>query len=293
MGWKQYLVVFEIISPLHIGYGRIANLQKSRGYVPGRLIWSAFTSRITAARGTADYEKTGDELLNNTALSYFYPAVEDNGESDLYSIKVCNYNLWIEDYDRQNNNFMEYKFMNSYMSTAINIGSNSADESNLFETEFISPYTRDGEKTYLVGYLFLKDGYTFNWDYIRDIQVGGERKSGFGRIKLHGKSEDNSQIFQSLEVEMDGERPIIEIKSQSRLLAHVHVSESNTMEIKGRIEPLVYRDTKEAKKIGSNIRNIIAYAPGAVYYGDKTSLEIGSTMLKDNSIWCEKYSLNP
>ena len=37
--WTAYRVVLRLRGPMHIGNGRVGNIQQTRPYVPGRNIW--------------------------------------------------------------------------------------------------------------------------------------------------------------------------------------------------------------------------------------------------------------
>jgi len=41
MTWQLFQVTYELHSPLHIGYHKIGNLQRTRYYIPARNLWAA------------------------------------------------------------------------------------------------------------------------------------------------------------------------------------------------------------------------------------------------------------
>ena len=45
MAWRAYKIVLRLRSPLHIGRGKVGNLQRTRPYVAGRNLWGALTAR--------------------------------------------------------------------------------------------------------------------------------------------------------------------------------------------------------------------------------------------------------
>ena len=53
MTWRAFEVVLRLRSPMHIGCGKVGNLQRTRPYVTGRVLWGALTMRLTrdAAQG--------------------------------------------------------------------------------------------------------------------------------------------------------------------------------------------------------------------------------------------------
>lgn len=239
MAWTAYQVTFRLLSPMHIGWRKLGNLQQARPYVTGRVLWGALTARLTREAGGAgkDYERFGKQVDDQLAFTYFYPSTSKDSIQD---------SLWPwrdEQWDK-----FTWTFMGSYASTSLANGRNEEDGS-LHETEFIAPYTRESEprQVYLIGYIFEKqEGVAkLPWQSILNkLQFGGERGYGWGRVPVEGKPEKvrDGKCF-DYNLDCDGDRPLLTApQDHMRLLAHTEAVESDIQ--RGAIEPLLGRETR-------------------------------------------------
>jgi hypothetical protein len=264
--WTAYRVVFKLRSPMHIGCGKVGNVQRTRPYVTGRVFWGALTMRLTrdASKGSAthskQYECYGNQVNNQLAYTYFYPATKQNGN---YQIQWS----WGDE-----ESLFRRRFLSSYTSTALVYPQQVADEGLLHEVEFISPRTLDtGEQVYLIGYVFEKDGCVLKWkNACKHLQFGGERGYGWGAVDCNPEKDiediEEMQKMQSTEL-FDGEaffidredRPIIQ--QTGRLLAH---AKSKDLSAKGEIEPLVGREWKVSNQAGQHVEFCdLCWIPGS------------------------------
>ncbi|HXK62357.1 MAG TPA: CRISPR-associated protein [Acidobacteriota bacterium] len=246
--WKAYQVVFELLSPLHLGCRRAGNFAETRRYVPGRAIWGALTSRITRDAGGEDYAEVGRQVQEELAWTYFF-----------VSATLGNVPLW--PWDRNEREF-EWLFLSSFSSTALEDGHN-ADEGALHEVEYIAPHTRCGDQVYLTGYLFEREGSTLNWrSALSRLQIGGERSYGWGRVRPATIMPFEGPCFGICPVHTDCDRPVIEVPDGSALLAHTLASDSESHQ--GTIEPLVGRQTDTATAaFGATVSAaLICWTPG-------------------------------
>lgn len=137
MTWIAYRVVFKLKSPLHIGYGKVGNVQRTRAYVTGRVFWGALTMRLTrdgtdgAATNSSQYQGYGERVNQQLAFTYFYPALQPENQD--YKVQWC----W------ENESLFRRRFLSSYASTALVYPQQAAEEGFLHEVEFISPRTLD------------------------------------------------------------------------------------------------------------------------------------------------------
>ncbi|NJK52088.1 MAG: hypothetical protein HC936_03380, partial [Leptolyngbyaceae cyanobacterium SU_3_3] len=73
MNWRAYRVVFKLKSPMHIGCGKMGNVQRTRPYVTGRVFWGALTMRLTrdatsgSATDSSQYKVFGDQVDSQLA----------------------------------------------------------------------------------------------------------------------------------------------------------------------------------------------------------------------------------
>ncbi len=284
MSWKLYQLAFQLKSPLHIGWRKVGNLNQSRPYVPGKVVWAALTARLTRngfistdenfIRENA-YERTGNLLKHYMAFSYLFPSLK----KDATKVLMPKYESGQLKYGDKTESEFQYLVMDSYASTSLDYSMRSAEEGSLHETEFIRPTTRkdngDVTNVYLVGYLVIKDGFQdqLTMDNLQkilnQIQLGGERRYGWGRVALiKCELKDEKIVFQDWQLEKNGESEPLKIKcrNDSYLPAHA-LATPDTHEIAGietgAIEPLVGRETSAADGFGRNISKArICWTPG-------------------------------
>jgi hypothetical protein len=251
MQWVGYKLVFRLLSPLHIGDRIIGNLQSTRPYVPGKVLWAALTARMTRDQGLGQhgsaYQNIGGLLHCSMRFGYLWPSLDEDGGTVSYPWELCS------DFD--------YKFLGSYMSTALDYTIHSAADGSLHEAEFLAPYTRKGRRVYLSGWLWVQKEFDqANWkDSLKNILLGGERRYGWGRVrpikvdeKLHPRINNQPDRFQW----------------SGRVPAHLIAAETKT--IQGEVEPLLGWET--SKKGGKELSNQakIAFRPGCQLNEEKT-----------------------
>lgn len=258
MSWTAYRLVFRLLTPVHIGAAKLGNLQTARQYVHGKALWGALTARLTRDYPElgGDYVAIGRCVNDELAFSYFYPAV---GEVvDLWP--------W-DDPDR-----FAWRYLGSYASTALDYGRNTAEEGSLHETEFIAPTTRDGRPVYLVGYLFEREGCSLPWrQALGRLQAGGERTYGWGRLALHEQPTESDSLFDQCALQLSGSQPGLTVVANNHLLAHALASGDRAVSARGRLAPLVGRETASAADHGRNVAlTAICWEPGSVVTADAT-----------------------
>jgi len=261
MAWTAYQVTFRLLSPMHIGWRKVGNMQQTRPYVTGRNLWGVLTARLVRSRMGSDYERIGKEVVEQLTFSYLYPSWEIG--------RVACW-PWGDTWDE-----FAWTFLGSNVSTALASG-RSAEEGSLHETEYIAPYTRAlpernvaaGAPVYLVGYIFVADGCRLRWqDVLNQLQLGGERGYGWGRLSLERCQEvQDGSFFGLYRLDCAGPRPRLTATGSTSspqagsaganggqevpLLAHldtqgqsVSTNANSQTQITGRIEPLLGRKT--------------------------------------------------
>jgi len=256
MTWTAYRVALRVLSPIHIGWRKLGNLQQTRPYVTGRSFWGALTARITREQGRNDYTEIGELVNEQLAFTYFYPSTRSD--------RVTHW-PWSTQWDE-----FAWTFLSSYASTALEDG-HSAEAGSLHETEFIAPHTRDKEQNpvFLVGYIFERGDCDFlicDWRKALDrLQVGGERSYGWGRVRLEGKCErvSDNRCFESYSLSYEKDYPQITVPEEKELLAHT--VDPNNDSIKGTIEPLLGRETRTSSGFGGSFSPDveICWVPGS------------------------------
>lgn len=270
MTWHAYQVILRLRSPLHIGCGKVGNLQRTRPYVTGRVLWGALTMRLTRdaanGRGPANdsrvYRQFGERVHHSLAFTYFYPATKLRNS---YQVAWP----WLD------GNRFRRRFLSSYCGTALAYPHQSAAVGMLHEVEFITPNTLDsGEPVFLQGYIFERDGNDLNWrDALNRLQLGGERGYGWGDTELIAVSAaQNGCLFDDENIVFDGGKDLPNMRLEAsqqpsgRLLAHTLAS---SLQAVGEVEPLVGRewrsDNSQNRHVGQHVAfRDICYAPGSM-----------------------------
>ena len=264
MSWQKFHVVYELHSPLHIGYHKVGNVQRTRYYIPARNLWGAVTEALTR-RGfsthgvsSGNYQQVGEWVKKHCAFGYWFVYENSKLLTPCYCKDGLKYgNLSVSEFER--------RYLDSHVTTALDPKTNSAQYGSLHEVEFIAPYSRNGARTQVSGSVFLDDeaktilsenGWR-NW--LSNLQVGGERRYGFGTIRLIEMEPEDDPITCT--------RPCQSVSKNTSFLAHVSVT--TNVQIRGQIEPLVGRVTSQSHAFGSRLTSaIVCWTPGSIPMDD-------------------------
>ena len=305
MAWTAYKIVLRLHSPLHIGAGKIGNLQRTRHYLAGRNLWGALTAQLTRAahpegkEGKPDpksYQEFGDLVHTELAFTYFYPTTQKNGYAPLFP----GYDEQGQVYYGLNGKGMPtstflYKYLSTYASTALNYATVSAEEASLHEVECLLPNTRSSasdenpsEKVYLTGYIFQQEGSDLDLEgALNRLQIGGERGYGWGQMQLipvEKIHEEETPLFGTDHVAVLREDKVtIRLKKGQPLLAHTLAASFDNVQpisresVRGPVEPLVGRETKLDTRFGVNLSAAqVCYIPGARVIDEELRIQIGN-----------------
>jgi len=295
MTWRCIHLNYELLSPMHIGYHKFSNVQKTRYYVPARNLWGAITERLTRSGFKTDgvfegdYGQVGSWVKDHLAFTYFF--LVDG--IDILRPKFTEDNLY---YGKLSEYEFERRYLSSHVTTALEAETSSAEQNSLHEVEFIAEFsktTQNIHRTQLNGVVFLDDvasqvlGDKDTWkQWLNEVQVGGERRYGFGRIRLseNGWSElSEDKILSNYTVKCDQQRPLIKVDKGESILAHALYP--NVLG-RGSIEPLVGRetDTRNSQAFGYKLTKAkICWVPGTVLES-ATSFLINRDGLWENAI---------
>jgi len=238
MAWQVYRLIFRLKTPLHVGRRGWGIIQRTRPYLMGKNLWAAATASLTRLLGSDDYETIGRALQENALFTYFYPAL-DVGRP----LMPCYGDHGLRYGDLAGEEF-EFRFIGSYASTAIDPMAQAAEEASLHEVEVLLPHTRDkGEQVYLHGYLFIREGARIAGrpldvllrNVLSEVQVGGERGYGYGRLLRHDLKSWQGRLFNQYKVD----DLILTIPTGLPLPAHASIEGLFAW---GDIEPLTGRE---------------------------------------------------
>ncbi len=266
MAWRAYEVVLRLRSPLHSGWRKVGNLQMTRPYVTGRMLWGALSMRLTRdsvngtqpANNSQEYQEVGKQVHKTLAFTYFYPALKNGSNYRVY-------------WPWENEANFRHRFLGSYVSTALSYPQQAATEGSLHEVEFLSPYTMDdGEPVFLFGYIFEKNGCSLKWkEALNKLQLGGERGYGWGMVEpVKCQETQGEQLFDGeIEWSPTSSGVILRVDANRHIVAHVMARDE--VNIKGEIEPLVGRGRRSSEINGKKYSGhyvdftAICFVPGS------------------------------
>jgi len=295
MSWHLYSMNFRLKSPLHIGFHKVMHLFLTREYIPAKPFWGALTAKLTRELALMEYEKVGEFL--KTAIRFGYLYIWDKDKDIVYTPRYTDEGLKFGSSKGEEifQNEFAKRYISSLASTAIEAHSLTAEESMLHEVEFISPYMLDeGQPVFFRGLLWVcefsgdgfsiadlgEDDFTIQYgdkrvkfsELVDDLQVGGERKYGFGLLKMAGKPKrENGNDLTSLGYNGTWEEKDDEIYVSIGRHGPVwsHVKYAPDLKIKGEMEPFVGRNWSD-KGAGREL-NIcgLCWSPGSILLEEK------------------------
>jgi len=264
MAWNAYRVLFRVLSPIHIGFERIGNLQRTRPYVPGRNLWAAVAARMVLTGISVSYTEARAEIDKHLCFGYLFPTLVDR---TIFMPFYENGTVLFGPSATLSKQEFEYRFLGSTAHTALRLENRGAEEGSLHEVECILPRARpDGEPVYLTGALFVRrQSDNSNLEALMgDLQVGGERTYGMGRIQLSEMQPVSTDIFAGFTLELNAESLVA--KGRGPVPAHWVLDRDAPAcsTANGDIEMLVGRDTSDSG-YGVNLAPArLCWAPGSV-----------------------------
>lgn len=284
MAWQVYHLMFRLETPLHIGRRGWGFIQRTRPYLMGKNLWAAATARLTRRLGRRldreDFEAVGQALKKAVVFTYCYPATDPQAPLLPHYREgqgLCYGDLTAAEF--------EYRFVGSFASTAIDPAAQAAEDASLHEIEVLLPHTRDdGAPVYLCGYVLLCEGAAIDtqpvdaktmFDLLSDVQVGGERGYGYGRLVLQRQRchQTEAPLWGVYRLaQNDTDRLELIVPARAPLPAHALFAD---LQASGDIEPLtgrewgVFGDREGAgQKMPQGAEVQVCYMPGSVLAGE-------------------------
>jgi len=164
----------EPVTPLHPGSGRAGMVARSHGFIPAHLFACALAAQYGRRAGgrPADFE-AGLDAVNQAVR--FGPALPLDDKGHIAED-------WPEHPER---------YLGGQPHVALHLDTRSAADSALYETEYLSPrhlYGKlQGQPLRLGGGLWYREDHFAGrpWqDWLGELRLGGELKSGLGHIRL-------------------------------------------------------------------------------------------------------------
>jgi hypothetical protein len=282
----ESFTVFELhymlTSKLRIGAYQRGFTLTTLPFIPSYTIWGALVESITKRLSfNIDCDSEIDKLYEDVKNKVLYKTIFP---TSFYPINE------------------DAIFTDSYVSTAIDNSTKSAIDESLHESEFISPYEStlkdDNLKNVVfVGYIVVKSNWLQHIDktlnipletFITSIQVGADRKYGFGQLTLKEKKSvevvfdtfcvyERSVPKKSSSVDNDSRlifatNPTLLQSSKTIKIAPVKYFEDdqkNPFPVIGNIQPYVSRRTESSMKYGRTLsKPIVCFSPEATINDD-------------------------
>lgn len=167
----------EPLTDLHLGAGRAGMVMRNLGFVPGHLVGHALASVLGAARGARPEDFASALKLVRERLR-LGPAFLIDDKTQVLT-------------PRRHRREIEERHLHGRTQVALDSFSRSAADGALFEVESLSARvlsgTQRGQLARLAGGLWCEDekldGIPLR-DWFNRLWLGGERKSGHGRVRV-------------------------------------------------------------------------------------------------------------
>jgi len=200
---KWYKLVFKQIQPIHVGAGSYGVINETRIFIPGWTMWGALTKAYNLKNGKALSEN--HDVFEN--ISCFYPCFNKEGNEILFP-EFKDGEFYLENYSE---NEFRAKFVDTFISTAIDSRTNTAIDESLHELNIILPgvkadyYEQDKSyenQLYWVGIVLLEENQKNNLS--DEIYIGGDARYGLGRMKLVKKDDIGESLPNDWKIKENG-----------------------------------------------------------------------------------------
>ena len=272
MSWQLFKTVYEAASDITIGGDKLGFVQRTRYYIPARSLWGAATANLTQKMylkpQAVDYLTIGGQLLDDCRFSYLY-LIDCYKTVMPWSVAATDAISGIDPEE------FEQHYVYSRTRTAVAPGTSTAEDSALFEFEFLRSRNDKGLPIMWTGYVWLKDSEKLSSEQLRKAlsrtQVGGERHYGAGQLLLREWTELPSAAAEIFGVpsicDESGPKFKLEANKPVHMPAHLAIKGLN-IEVRGEFELLqgrVWTDTKPVQGPGRTVEAFggLCWMPGA------------------------------
>jgi len=285
MTWYKSHLIYQLKSPLYIGFRPFWFIMRTRYYVPARVLWAAFTKELTellqSEYRARDYEAVGKVVNEHVRFSYFF--ISDGNGHSLQPHYEKEQGFCMGDLTAVQ---FEERYIRSYASTAIDPQRFAAMDEMLHEVEYICPRIQDSRgrlhDTFIEGDIYINSDFIcrdkrniiYNGQEIelREIltrfRLGGEQTYGFGRLEMK-RMDDFKEGPPKHEVDNPEEYV---------LPAHLGVEKAKDVirSFSGDVEMLFWRTWEKGRGAGQGTGFLgLALAPGTRVSLDCEQLLIG------------------
>lgn len=246
MTWSLFRWTWRLDGPLYIGMPPAGSLNRTRVYVPARVMWGALTAELArheAGDAEPSYENVGQVLKDGYRFSYLYPAAPSGSEWKAWlPVYLAGRGLAWQRQDGDgpvSDRALRRCLLSTRPGTAIHASTDAAEEGSLRETECIQARWRDDEghdagPVALVGYVFVrtrkgKGKYPperRRLDDVATLFLGGDARYGLGRVRR--EAFDPAKVGEVFRCRANLAADVPQVES-ARVLAHAHVNAGRSM----------------------------------------------------------------
>ena len=281
--YMRFNVIYELVSPVRIGHRKVGNLQTTRYYIPGNVLWASAVRRLVGrfGMGSVDgrnaYDYWGDTLKDYIRFSYLF-LLDEHGKQLIPEIG----NNWKESTERRST--IESRYIFSTAGTPLNPETLTVEEGMLHELEWISNIDRvTGCPTTLAGHIdILQDSSNQAFqveDEGVDVHLAGDKADFFDKIvNLAHVGADLRFGYGRLRLKeflRIGDVKEFQTFPNNVIPGHVVADAGRSLTLQGRIETVVGRSWEPAGekvscdgKPGRRLNHFVAYVPGTIGTGD-------------------------
>jgi len=247
--WQMASVYVTLQTALRCGDRPLGFVARCLPFVPGHIPLMAMVPTLVRLLGLSDnwdaYQQVQDFVETHIRFTPFFISPPDEKKKFL-----------IPEGDGKITAKLERDYLVSYHGVGIDYGTRGAKEGCLFETEAISPRSRQGAPTRMIGGMFWKPGVNskiqisddgkinkrFNFtDILVSSQWGGERSKGYGCLK-NVETENAPDVFGAA-VNLKGESPVLIWPAHKPAPVYLQYDEdiAKKYKISGVLKPVVGR----------------------------------------------------
>jgi len=204
---KWYKLIFKQNQPIHIGSTKWGVVNKTEIFIPGWAMWGALTKAYSIFK---QVPLSANQNLFET-ITCFYPYIKDyNNPNAEFNPLLPRYKDGAFHLDDYLENEFKFKFVDTFVSTAILPESRQAKDESLHELELLLPKSKDGNnEIYWIGLVALENKNIIN-DFLKvglKIFIGADAKYGFGELELRHLVEEKNvldNILNKFQLREDG-----------------------------------------------------------------------------------------
>lgn len=192
-----YQLCFKQLQPLHLGIASHGVVAETRLFITGRAMWGSLTNTYCRNQNKK-FTEENKKLFE--AVTCFFPSIK-NG-SILFS-EYKKGGLYMGNYPEKE---FRYKFVDTFVSTAINPDTLTAKDESLHETNMLLPKSKDKkEQLFWHGVLGLTDEEAKKFINAKPkLYIGGEQNRGFGLVELAEAKQISNQELNAWNLDQQG-----------------------------------------------------------------------------------------